>query len=89
MGANQEIDQVALAGAVTKGSWLIPDAQTNPGHDRHGRCALHTPGRRGPVHLTIPLDVQEQRVDGGRFSILTPLQSHNLQGQTRASEAFR
>ena len=58
MYAFQEIDQVGMAAPVTKGTWLV--------HDRHRipdfvatafRTALS--GRPGPVHLTIPIDLQE------------------------------
>ena len=85
MGANQEIDQVSLAGAVTKGSWLIPDARRIPDMIAMAVRTAYA-GRRGPVHLTIPLDVQEQRVSESDFRYY-PAASHNLEGQTRASEA--
>ena len=85
MGANQEIDQVALAGAVTKGSWLIPDARRIPDVIAMAVRTAYS-GRRGPVHLTIPLDVQEQRVDEGDFRY-HPAATHGLQGQARAGEA--
>ena len=84
MGANQEIDQVALAGAVTKGSWLIPDARRIPDMIAMAVRTAYA-GRRGPVHLTIPLDVQEQRVSEADFRYF-PAAAHNLEGQTRASD---
>lgn len=60
-GAMQEIDQVAMARPVTKGSWLVTDARRIP--DMIARALLVAfSGRRGPVHLTIPVDVQEQEV---------------------------
>ena len=60
-GAMQEIDQIGMARPVTKGAWLVPDARRIPDMMSH---ALRTAfsGRRGPVHLTIPVDVQEQEV---------------------------
>ena len=62
-GAMQEIDQVGMARPVTKGAWLISDPRRIPEYvARAFRTALS--GRRGPVHLTIPLDVQEAEVDG-------------------------
>ena len=85
MGANQEIDQVALAGAVTKGSWLIPDARRIPDMIAMAVRTAYS-GRRGPVHLTIPLDVQEQRVSEGNFRYYAAA-AHGLEGQARASEA--
>ena len=58
MGASQEIDQVGMAKPVTKGAWLLGDPLRAPEYiARAFRTALS--GRRGPVHLTIPLDVQE------------------------------
>ncbi len=61
LGASQEIDQVGMAAPVTKGSWLLSDPHRAPEYfSRAFRTALH--GRRGPVHLTIPLDVQEATV---------------------------
>lgn len=58
LGASQEIDQVGMASPVTKGAWMLSDPRR--AHEfisRAFRTALN--GRRGPVHLTIPLDVQE------------------------------
>ena len=84
MGANQEIDQVALAGAVTKGAWLIPDARRIPDMIAMAVRTAYA-GRRGPVHLTIPLDVQEQPVEEADFRYYAAA-SHYLQGQARASD---
>ena len=61
LGASQEIDQVGMASTVTKGSWMLSDPRR--AHEfisRAFRTAMN--GRRGPVHLTIPLDVQEDVV---------------------------
>ena len=61
-GAGQEMDQVGMAAPVTKGSWFVPDPRRIPYYlARAFRTALT--GRRGPVHLTIPVDVQEAEVD--------------------------
>jgi len=61
-GAQQEIEQVAMAGPMTKGSFMVPDARRIPEFiARAMRLAFS--GRRGPVHLTIPIDVQEQSVE--------------------------
>ena len=61
-GATQEIDQVGMAAPVTKGSFLIHDARRIPDFiARAMRLAFS--GRHGPVHLTIPMDVQEQEMD--------------------------
>lgn len=61
-GAQQEIEQVAMAGPMTKGSFMVHDARRIPEFiARAMRLAFG--GRRGPVHLTIPIDVQEQNVE--------------------------
>ncbi len=60
-GAQQEIDQVSMAVPVTKGSFIVHDARRIP--DFIARAVrLAFSARRGPVHLTIPIDVQEQMV---------------------------
>ena len=61
-GAQQEIDQVAMAAPVAKGSFMVHDVRRIPEFiARAMRLAFS--GRRGPVHLTIPIDVQEQSVE--------------------------
>ncbi|MGH7772289.1 MAG: thiamine pyrophosphate-binding protein, partial [Candidatus Binatia bacterium] len=61
-GTQQEIDQVSMAVPVTKGSFMVHDARRIP--DFIARAVrLAFSGRRGPVHLTMPIDVQEQIVD--------------------------
>jgi acetolactate synthase I/II/III large subunit len=61
-GAQQEIDQVAMAAPVCKGSFMVHDIRRIPEFiARSTRLAFS--GRRGPVHLTIPIDLQEQSVD--------------------------
>ncbi len=61
-GAMQEIDQVAMAAPVTKGSFLVHDARRIPDFIAKA-VRLAFSGRRGPVHLTIPIDIQDQEVD--------------------------
>ena len=61
-GAQQEIDQVGMAGPVCKGSFMVHDVKRIPEFiARAMRLAFS--GRRGPVHLTIPIDVQERGVE--------------------------
>ena len=61
MTAFQEIDQVGMAAPVTKGSWMIHDRKRIPEFVATAfRTA--TTGRPGPVHLTFPLDLQDQEV---------------------------
>ena len=61
-GAMQEFDQVGVAKPVTKRSWRLPCAERIPEYVALAiRVAMA--GRRGPVHLTIPEDVQMAEVD--------------------------
>jgi acetolactate synthase-1/2/3 large subunit len=61
-GGQQEIDQVHMAAPVTKGSFLVDNVKRIPEFiARAMRLAFS--GRRGPVHLTIPVDIQEQSVE--------------------------
>src|SRR5688572_4343749 len=61
-GAQQEIDQVGMAAPMCKGSFMVSDVRRIPEFiARAMRLAFS--GRRGPVHLTIPIDVQEQSVE--------------------------
>ena len=61
-GAQQEIDQVHMAAPVTKGSFMVDGVRRIPEFiARAMRLAFS--GRRGPVHLTIPIDIQEQSVE--------------------------
>ncbi len=70
-GAQQEIDQVGMAGPVCKGSFMVPDARRIPEFiARAMRLAFS--GRRGPVHLTIPIDVQERSVEEDNVVFAAP-----------------
>ena len=63
-GAPQEIDQVGMARPVTKGAWLLSDPHRIPEYLARAFRTAYS-GRRGPVHLTIPIDVQQAVVDDG------------------------
>ena len=70
-GAMQEIDQVGMAVPVAKGSFMVHDARRIP--DFIARAVrLAYSGRHGPVHLTIPIDVQEQEVDEDQLMFYNP-----------------
>ena len=57
----QEIDQTAMAAPVTKGSWLVHDTTRIPEYVATAfRTAMS--GRPGPVHLTLPIDLQEAEI---------------------------
>jgi acetolactate synthase-1/2/3 large subunit len=70
-GGQQEIDQVHMAAPVTKGSFLVDDARRIPEFIRRA-MRLAFSGRRGPVHLTIPIDLQEGRVDETQAVLYEP-----------------
>ncbi len=70
-GAMQEIDQVGMAKPVTKGSWMVTDARRIPDMISTALRVAYS-GRRGPVHLTIPVDIQEQEVDADEVSFFPP-----------------
>ena len=61
-GAFQEMDQVAMAAPVTKASWRV-DAPERVAAALDEAMALASAGRPGPVHLSIPSDVLDARVD--------------------------
>ena len=76
MAAFQEIDQVAMAAPVTKGSWLIHDRRRIPEFVATAfRTA--TSGRPGPVHLTLPLDLQEEVVSEEELPRYLPREYRN------------
>ncbi len=67
----QELDQLGMAKPVTKGAWFVSDPHRIPDYfARAFRTALA--GRRGPVHLTIPVDVQAAEVDENRVRFFPP-----------------
>ena len=70
-GGQQEIDQVHMAAPMTKGSFLVDDARRIPEFIRRA-MRLAFSGRRGPVHLTIPIDLQESSVDVEQVELYEP-----------------
>jgi acetolactate synthase-1/2/3 large subunit len=70
-GAMQEINQVGMAAPVVKESLMVHDARRIP--DAIARAVrLAFSGRRGPVHLTIPIDVQDQQIDEDEVVFYNP-----------------
>ena len=66
-GAMQEFDQVGTAKPVTKGAWEITSVERIPEFISLAfRTAMS--GRRGPVHITIPEDVQTALVEEKEFN---------------------
>jgi acetolactate synthase-1/2/3 large subunit len=61
-GGFQEIRQADMAAPVTKASWTATSA-ANLGRDIGEAIRLATSGRPGPVHLSLPSDLLEERVE--------------------------
>ena len=73
----QEIDQVSMAAPVTKGSWLIHDRRRIPEYVATAfRTAMS--GRPGPVHLTLPIDIQEQSISEEELPPYLPQEYRNM-----------
>src|SRR5436190_23166135 len=61
-GGFQEIRQADMAAPVTKASWVATSA-ANLGDDLGKAIRIATSGRPGPVHVSLPSDLLEQRVE--------------------------
>lgn len=73
-GAMQEIDQIGMTKPVTKGSWMVTNPLRIPDMIAHAIRVAFT-GRRGPVHLTIPVDIQEMAVPAEMINYHDPLRN--------------
>ena len=73
----QEVDQVGMTAPVTKGSWLIHDRQRIP---EFVATAFRTAmaGRPGPVHLTLPIDIQDQPIAEEELPPWLPAEYRNM-----------
>ena len=87
-GAQQEIEQVAMAAPICKGSFMVPDARRIPEFIARA-IRLAFSGRRGPVHLTIPIEVQEQSVDENEIVLAKPDQYRPKESLLTSDELVR
>lgn len=78
-GSFQEMDQVSFARPVTKASWMSNDIMTMA-FDLEKAIALASSGRPGPVHLSLPVDLLEQKIPDNlaemapRFAVAAPVE---------------
>ena len=84
-GAMQEIDQVGMARPVTKGAWMVTDTRRIPDMIAHALRVAYS-GRRGPVHLTIPVDIQQNMVSEDEVAFYAPGEYRGI-GAAQASQA--
>ena len=63
-GAFQEMDQPAIAAPLVKASWAAQTA-AGLGADLAKAIRLARSGRPGPVHISLPFDVLEEKITGG------------------------
>ncbi len=83
-GAMQEIDQVGMARPVTKGAWMVTDTRRIPDMIAHALRVAYS-GRRGPVHLTIPVDIQQNVVSEDEVAFYEPGEYRGI-GAAQASQ---
>ena len=78
----QEIDQIGMTRPVTKGSWMIHHKSRVADLIASAfRTALS--GRPGPVHLSIPMDIQEQVISEEELPRYSPAE-YRHQGRNPA-----
>lgn len=83
----QEVDIVSIVQPITKYAVTVLEPETIRFHlEKAAYLATH--GRRGPVWIDIPLDVQASQIDESRLQGFTPelpLESDELQQQVSAA----
>jgi acetolactate synthase-1/2/3 large subunit len=63
-GAFQELPQAAIAAPLCKASWTATNAH-GLGHDIARAVRIACEGRPGPVHVSVPFDLLEAKVEDG------------------------
>ena len=98
-GAMQEIDQIGMAKPVTKNAAMITNGRLIPGMIAEALRLAYS-GRRGPVHLTVPIDIQEREIpldevdvpdprEYGRTASTLPLNGEIMQAVALLNSAER
>ena len=77
-----------MAMPVTKGSWMVTDARRIPDMISTALRVAYE-GRRGPVHLTIPVDVQQQLVPEDEVAFYTPSEYRDIGAPAASSDKIR
>ena len=67
----EEIDQIGMAKPVTKSAAMVTDGRRIPSMIAEALRLAYS-GRRGPVHLTVPIDIQEREVSQGEVAFPQP-----------------
>src|SRR6266851_1253639 len=63
-GAFQELRQADMARPVTKAAWTV-ESSSSLGRELARAAQIARSGRPGPVHVSLPTDVLDQKVDSG------------------------
>jgi thiamine pyrophosphate-dependent acetolactate synthase large subunit-like protein len=63
-GGFQEMQQAAIAAPLCKASWVAASAE-GLGHEIARAVSVARSGRPGPVHVSLPFDVLEMKVEDG------------------------
>ena len=87
-GATQEIDQIGMAKPTTKGAWLVTNALRIPDTIAHALRVAYS-GRRGPVHITIPIDIQQQVIQEQDAAFYIPNQHRSNSVMPATSELVK
>ena len=87
-GAMQEIDQTGMAKPTTKGAWMVTDARRIPDMIAHALRVAYS-GRRGPVHLTVPVDIQQQEVSADEVTFYQPSELRSTSPSPAAADQVR
>ena len=69
-GAFQELDQVAMSQLVTKQAWRVKEP-SNIRQEIQKALSIASSGRPGPVHLSLPVDVLETKLDSSDYGLET------------------